>query len=416
MKFYFGEWAKDPSVPWMRRAAPWEARWAFDFSNLEACGSKAQRSGMGLFVVNDDVNLPTDYILLHEGGWDTAPVERNRENFRRLTGSAVCDGDTFQDWLLSALLFGGDPQGLDHFKPLMPSSRTWQLPLPDRGLWWKQFDINAPEAQTYQEMKQLEYAEMYARAKAGDLIGPKGVDEEFHRKYLDFVGKQMGISNPEDFFIPDHLPKEGRVPHETTYSESFNKANSATLGPDLTWTKVAGTGAEVVSNQCDMVTTSGFDECRARAEHDVSTSDLYVQFTLAAIGNLGGTSAMGRYQSGADSGYHFGILQYDTASYQWAFAKWEAGTETEYPIDGEDDLTTVPTIGHVIRFEVSGSTLTGYSNSVQLIQTTDTTFATGTRGGFRILEDGGAATIDAWSIGDLTSGTGGRNMPLLGIG
>jgi hypothetical protein len=295
----------------------------------------------------------------------------------------------------------------------MPSGRVWNVPLGNNELWWKQFDINAPEAQVYIDMKQREYALIRAQARAGEFVGPDGPDPEGHRRVLDFVGKQMGLSNPEDIFIPTGLPKETRLPHRTAYSENFNTADSSTLGPQLTWVKVAGSAAQVVGNRCQAVVASGFDECRVRASHDVSTSDVFTQGTVTDLGDFGGVMMAARFQPAADSMYTFGIAQFGASSYEWGIAKWQAGTET-YPLGSVD--TTAANDNDVVRFEISGSTLTGKVNSVQFLQTTDTTFATGTRGGFRVLKDGGSGGFDDWSFSDLNTTTGGGHGLLLGVG
>lgn len=60
-----------------------------------------------------------------------------------------------------------------------------------------------------------------------------------------------------------------------TYTESFNKANAATLGPDLTWTEVGGLTAWKVFGNTAVIQDDG--DGHARAEHDTVTDDQFAE-------------------------------------------------------------------------------------------------------------------------------------------
>jgi len=201
-----------------------------------------------------------------------------------------------------------------------------------------------------------------------------------------------------------------------SYAESFDKADAATLGPDLAWTEVTGTSWGVTNNQAAIQALA--NDSHARAEHETNTPDQFGEITVSAMSELAGVTALGvllRFASASDTAYQWQVTkQSNGVVNEHAWAKWVAGTET-YPLGtiSAEDLA----VGEVLRGEVNGSTLTGYKNGVNLKQITDTSITGNLRAGLRgIVTVSGAAQGDAFSFGDLSEGPPVGGLLLLGVG
>lgn len=167
------------------------------------------------------------------------------------------------------------------------------------------------------------------------------------------------------------------------YTESFNKADSSTLGPDLTWTEVAG-DTQIVSNSVRPVATATIG--RNRAEHDCATDDNFAQISSTNLAQNAGNVCFAycRYDSASDTSYGFRrIGNASLASYAGQLAKIVAGTQT---LLGSAATVARAAIGtpETIYVSASGSTITGKIDGVQQQQVTDTSITTGKRAGFGV--------------------------------
>lgn len=180
-------------------------------------------------------------------------------------------------------------------------------------------------------------------------------------------------------------------------TESFNKANSTTLGPDLTWTDVAGTGdLWVQSNACENVNNN--TGIITRAEHDLATSDNYAQFVILYVGANHGYGPACRYQSGADTCY-FGRQGDDGGNINnTAIFKRVTGTNTSL---GTSSRTAA--VNDVVRCQANGSSIALVVNGTSHLALTDTAITTGLRGGMRIYKAGSGTnpSLDSFEMGDL---------------
>lgn len=202
----------------------------------------------------------------------------------------------------------------------------------------------------------------------------------------------------------------------TTFSESFNKADSTILGPDLTWTEVVSTTLQVVSNTLRSITSVTQTRAYARAEHDTGTADQFAQVTAVALS--AGTVHIApcvRFSSSADTHYDFvrEVPAAGAASGKQFLRKTVAGVETI--------LTSIVTrafvAGEVIRVEVAGSSLQGLIDGVVVATVTDTSITGNTRTGVGIYKNPTAAgaTADNFSSGDLARLTGSPQTVTLGL-
>lgn len=182
-------------------------------------------------------------------------------------------------------------------------------------------------------------------------------------------------------------------------SESFNKADSTTLGPDLAWTEVVG-NAEVLGNRFHNVTVAGV--VAARCNTDLGTADHYAQAIISTLtrSSFAAGELSIRFANAADTRYTFVILK--TSAHPagaWAIDKTVAGVNTG--LVAETAYTWAA--NDVVKFQASGSTLKGYINGVEVASFTDTSIATGTKvglGGYRDVS-GDDFTWDSFEAGDL---------------
>lgn len=187
------------------------------------------------------------------------------------------------------------------------------------------------------------------------------------------------------------------------YTESFNKANSGTLGPDLTWTEVFN-DSEVVGNQMEMNTSSGVE---ARAEHDCATNNNYAQIATmdgsAAWGTTFSYRALARYASAARTCYQ-AVLHYTGGILTDKINKQVTGTTTELASAFHSGGLGGWSFGDIVRCEANGSTIRSLYNGTATHEITDTAIATGTRGGIALTatnaNDVGA---DDFEMGDLAT-------------
>lgn len=187
-----------------------------------------------------------------------------------------------------------------------------------------------------------------------------------------------------------------------TYTEDFDKADSSTLGPDLTWTEMAG-DLEIVDNVATNATRFSGNAHRARAEHDMASSNNYAKYT-AENSSGGGTgdevwSAHARYQSGADTNY---FARIERPSNTWSVRKMEAGSVTSLTSGSGSDPRFVT---HGIECRANGSTIAAYRAGVLVLSVTDTAIATGTRGGLSMasVSTVRAPAANNFEMGDLAA-------------
>lgn len=187
-------------------------------------------------------------------------------------------------------------------------------------------------------------------------------------------------------------------------TESFNKADSTTLGPGLSWTEVVGDLA-VVSNTLRGGGSPPFN-AHARAESDLATVDHYAQFSLVTLNDTGGGTGSivlvrSRFATAADTSYMFRRSKPTGATGTYRLDKRVAGTTTALTSAGTQALSVPETI----RCEISGSSLVGKISGSSVATVTDTAITTGTRCGIGLFNDGvqGDAVIDSFEAGDITT-------------
>jgi hypothetical protein len=345
-------------------------------------------SGRAVFF--GDGSIPSGYDSLGSGPWaDIRPSGRTLAAIPRRRGF-IPAGDTLRDLLLSILTDGSAPDGSDGPRPILPTvGRRVELravgAVHDRA-----FALDSStHANRVKDVLRADFAAVHA-----DATGGKTPDPEIHRRVLDYWCEKYGTGDWQQF-VPAGLRAhiEGRLPHRTTITESFNKANGVGLGPDLSWTSVFGTW-QVDSNKAGKSGTNSVVE-HARADTDLSSADHYAQVAWSAGSYFAGPCAR-VVNSSAKTFY---VLFGGSPLY---LTKLVAGTQT--------NLTSGSScaMNDVMQVRIDGSTLTGRINGTQVISTTDTAITGNLRTGLHLYYATTSA-LDSFEAADLTTIT--RGMP-----
>jgi hypothetical protein len=201
-----------------------------------------------------------------------------------------------------------------------------------------------------------------------------------------------------DDIRPNGWPKdETPLPHQTTITDNFNRANQAQLGTSSegwSWSALSGE-LDIVSNTAQVITTPGV----YRADSDLSSSDHYSQADTIARSALSsqGTAVFTRKDSSSTLTYYFGRLQ-GTGSDVVRLFKSIANVATQL---GSDGAVTV-SLPQSIKQTCNGSTISVDYAGVNKISLTDTSITTNTRTGLRIADNSVAASMDNFQASDLS--------------
>lgn len=361
--------------------------------------------GRGLFFYQ---STPTASGLTCYANKDVSitPIRRTAiENFLGISGTT---STTLKDLIYEILALKGDPTGEARWKPLMPEHdgkmqvfggrndgvlKTTQL-VPFKSPEW-QYVL----AVIHEDYKRL--------LKEGSHVRIA--------KWLDALEEQYDV--PYETFIPNGVIKIASLPHATTLTESFNKADSTTLGPDQTWTEIAN-DLQVFSNRVYPAWGgSNYYLAYARAEADVSSTDHYSKATAnfqsgADIGWVVTWHVFTRYSSSADTAYYAEVSEVSLSdtpevgkNVNGTFTTLNTGSSAAYSAND------------VLKNKANGSTIECLINDVVKATITDTAITTGTRGGIGVSKDThnntnyGYTSVDAWELSDLAAPPASGTIP-----
>lgn len=387
MRWYVGPWQwKNGILPhW---APPKGAVGSLDLRSIPQQSTEQVQDGFGIFAAEDE--LSSDYELLGTGSLrDVKTSQRLTDRIPRREPHRKPKGDDLLSLILDAICDGSDPTGESFAKPLMPDSGLRSsLNIAGVSHQWK----TAPWNYHWDKIRDVERADFqrhFDDAKAGRLK-----DSEHHRRVLDALCDKYNLQGFDDWkqFVPVKIRKEiaGRLKHETTLTDNFNRANSGSLGTasgGFSWTNVTGTRG-IASNRCSG-TTSGL----ARAQSDLSSADQFAQISATTWSSGKGVAPAARVSSSAATCYFYLVQNFATDTRR--LFKAVGGTLSS--LSAQD--ATVPTLSLAIKCEISGSTLTGYEAGVaQRGPITDTSVTGHLRSGLYIDD---SATADDWTSEDL---------------
>lgn len=174
-----------------------------------------------------------------------------------------------------------------------------------------------------------------------------------------------------------------------TINESFNTADSDTLGPDLSWTETAG-NLQIVSNRA--VRNGAATNHFATANDAVADDNVYAEITVAAqtFQNVG----VGVRCTTADqSGIYFIIGPNGTCG---VYSRSSGGSWTAI----ETTTITFPSLPYTCRVQVSGTAVTGYVNDVEVVLGTSSNHDAQDKCGIHIglSSDGGIDAFEAATL------------------
>lgn len=285
-------------------------------------------------------------------------------------GSLVASTDeAMMDYMEDLYTKKSDPSGLTGPKPIMPTSDMKLEYWVNGKVRRKDFSI---QDQHFSKVIQIEQ-ENYKSVK----LSSKG---NFNNKYLGGLGIKYGISNPEDYFIPNDLPKEKPINPSTTLDENFNTSDGPVLGPNYVWTQINNPNFTIVSNQVQVLVGAG--SVWARCESDLSSVDHYSQVTLSNYTETGNNLRAGCFtRLNTNSTTISNTVTYTVE------ATWGPGPGEQLQIRKIVNGTTTglasPSVtisaGDVVKSSVSGSTVKSFQNGVQVSSVTDTSVSGGTR-------------------------------------
>lgn len=188
----------------------------------------------------------------------------------------------------------------------------------------------------------------------------------------------------------------------SSIAESFNTADSATLGPDLSWTKI-GIGASIVSNRCRF--TSG-SATVVRADSDLASADHAAEAKLY-FSSGSGNAGMGpicRKDSSATLTYYLFWITWSGSAWVATMYKAIGGALTAL---GTAGVTVTFASGDTVKISANGTTIKGYINDTEIMSRTDSSITSGTRTGARGYDNASGVNpeIDDFAAADLGAAT-----------
>jgi len=391
-------------------AAPSPSLGWIDLRSFAQCATpNAPGEGFGFFATSDDVDLKSEYTLLGENVRAGVTTKQRQLVADALRTPEILIGDTVADMIYDALTRLADPIGDDRCLPLVPTvGRKFELWIAGEKSLSKPFDANGPETAPLQDLLRRQY-----KAIRQDSLDGKTDTPDRYQKVLGSMVEKYGLDYRwfQDATVPDEQPKKP----ETTITESFNTSDGDTLGPDLTWTEVAGDW-DIVSNRAEMMSNFGSTSRCARAESDLSSSDHYGQCSVVYTSSGYFTGPAARFSSSAQT-FYSGQAHGHSFAATHEVVKVVAATRTSLG-SASDPITTPVTI----KCECNGSTIRELSAGVQKVSLTDSTISSGTRCGIVAYDPSGSTNpqLDSFEAADLGGGGGPSlgqgSLSLLGVG
>jgi hypothetical protein len=263
--------------------------------------SSAPRPGMrnlGLFCATAGERIPSDARILGEHLSDA-----DRRWLRDALGhKRLCQADTLVGAINWFRTEGADPSGETAMKPAMPDHHG--------RLAWRLGALRHSEAWT---PRHLASVDLFKRIHANIMAQ----DAPLHRKFLGASVIKTGVDYRTLLF--KRMWSETPLVPTTVISETFNTANSTTLGPNHTWTE-RNSRWEIVSNTARKNATTDSTQSTDRTAYcnsTISSDDMIVRCEISThtqgVANAvqGGVTA--RDDTSATT-YYWVFIQRDSSS------------------------------------------------------------------------------------------------------
>lgn len=361
MKWHIGPWRWVSDEDGDRYEGPEGTQSAIDFRSIpEQSIAGNDMSGVGLFLCPRDT--PAEWETIGQGNWhDIKATKRLRDLFPKRAKKKLAADDLIG--LIRETLNAGDPDGLEFCKPLMPGTfGTLEITMHkqrhcEQFRWGKSKESNAVRDVIRADMDDL--IERCQREQ-----GEK--KKQHHRRVLDMLCERYGIEDWKEFVKPNRVKDiPGRLPHETSLTDDFTRADQTGLGTSAegwSWADtVAGLG--IVSNRARSTVATN----RARAESDLSSADHYSQSRIVQSSAVDRRmSVFVRYNAAADTCY--GAYSSGVSTTSVALQRVTTGTATTLSSASRG----VTILDRVLRVSVSGSGLEAFEDGVSYTTATDT--------------------------------------------
>lgn len=415
--------------PWVRRElsggycwdAPDHASGRICLGSLPDCAllpSSEDHRPVGLFCFEPDFTPSLDYLILGTGDCrelqPSAEIRqsaatllaksRDLASLSQLVAALTPEGDTIADWLGYWLFSAGDSTGQDLWKLGTPGTSGYEVVLAGHSrIWSAKFayaadkrwnrlrdllrdDIRQYDLDCKAHAKVLKNLAKQLRADSKRELAGKvdacAIETETHAsKVLDWMCCRYRCEASE---LTNEIP---RGKHATSYTETFNGADQAAFGRDLTWVETFGTALQSKSNQGYV--GDGTNQW-ARCSSAVSSANHRVYFSVTTDTGDDLIAACSRYSTTADTHYFGGFRN---ASNNRCIYKRVAGSDTALVNDSYDAAITY------IESKSDGTTQTGYANATSS-SATDSAISGIYTGGVRMYGRKGTY-IDNWVITDL---------------
>jgi len=399
MQYYLARWEWADQGGFFAWQPPQNAIACLDFRSIPQMSlAGGSPEGFGFFAYLNPVVLPGSIDLGNNlnGIINNAKKNALKTSLSLLSNITV---NSLLEILFELLTIHSDPTGLVRWKPLMPT-RANNLEIHLQGhskiISKKLIPGFSSEWNNVKAVLQEDYRKIRQQGLDGFH------DKDLHRKFLQALVEKFKIDFRD--LIPADLPEETPLPHQTTITESFNKADSTVLGPDLTWDEFQTGGAdpfEVFSNTCRYAASQTLNaHTKAKAETDLATDDHYAQITLINVinGNPTYSAVIIRKDSTTTvTCYHFDMVD-DAGADRFRSWKIEGAVFTAL---GSTNQT--PIANDILRGEMDGNSLKLKVNGIILHTITDTAITGKLRCGIGFYSNvaGTRPQIDNFEAGDL---------------
>jgi hypothetical protein len=339
--------------------------------------------------------------ILGDGDWhDIKADQRMRDLFPKRRGFTPT-GTTLQELIFEAMTTGSAPDGSDFSRPLMPDMRGALR----CGSFSQPFRWGDAGTANIRDVIRADFTKAMQDAQAGLLK-----DSLHHLRVLDATCEKYRVNDWKEF-VPLELQASvpGRVKHETTLSDNFNRADNTDIstGGPYTWSELSGDWG-IASNGLRAPSGAGSTTGTflARLDSDLSGTDQTVSADIIAVTTGGQQNAgtIARKDSTATVTFYHGRATKADSSSTFTAAqlfKFVAGVATQLGSDVAISKTTT----FAVLTRANGSTIEFDVDGVNLISQTDSAITTGLRVGLRNLIQtvNGAMRFDNFSASDLAA-------------
>lgn len=291
---YLGPWRWQQDGFRMAFVPPVGANTLIDLRSLPDHEGGGDKQG-GIFTSKEA--LGSDYYLLGDGdARDIKPDGKVLSAWDSIFGF-IPAGNTLADLIVDHLC-NGDPLGLDRCKPIAPTMNgDVELFVGGKAIRRDVFKWGDAYTNRLQSLLRADYDVMLAGSKNQN-------DLDQIRKCLDFSMQKYRVQDWRELVSPTvqaEIP--GPLPHETTVTDDFNRADSSTIGNDSAgnaWSETNGDW-NITSNQ--LTNTSIADDIDLRNGTNLSSADHSATADCVFASNTANTGTLSRFNAAARTYY-----------------------------------------------------------------------------------------------------------------